>query len=103
MLRQSTRPPEAVFNFPGAEPRHGNNFEDHGGRGVGFPHVRCRFADQCGIMGTESGSVSKEPFILPFGPGTFISPRVFVVRLEDGSDRDVDLFPRSVSESSERC
>ena len=40
MLRHSTSAALAVFNFPGAEPRHAMFFDDHGGPGVGFPQVR---------------------------------------------------------------
>jgi hypothetical protein len=67
MLRQSTRAAFAVLSFPGAEPRHGIGFEDHGGAGVGFPHVRCRLADQYGKLGVGSSEVSIDPFTRPSG------------------------------------
>ena len=46
MLRQRTRAALAVFSFPGVEPRQAMFLDDHGGPGVGLPHVRCLLADQ---------------------------------------------------------
>lgn len=46
MLRHKTKAAVTVLIFPGDEPRHGIGFDDHGGPGVGLPHVRWRFADQ---------------------------------------------------------
>lgn len=46
MLRQITNAAVAVFSFPGAAPRQFKFFSDQYGSGVGFPHVRWRFADQ---------------------------------------------------------
>lgn len=63
MFRHRTKAALAVLSFPGAEPRQGTVFTDHGGGGVGLPHVRCRLADQYGIGGAESTEVSMDPFV----------------------------------------
>jgi len=99
MLRQSTRAAFAVLSFPEDEPRHEDALEDHGGRGVGLPHVRWRLADQYGMIGTGSGRVSTEPFIRPLELTTPFATVPLCVREEEGSEREVELCPRSVSES----
>jgi hypothetical protein len=97
MFRQSTRAALAVLSFPGDGPRHEDIFEDHEGRGDGLPQVRCRLADQYGTMGTGSGTVSTEPFISPLELTTPFAPGNVCV--EDGSEREAERHPRSVSES----
>ena len=54
MFKHITRAAAAVLRRPGAEPRHGWGFWDHGGPGVGFPQVKWRFADQYGMGGVDS-------------------------------------------------
>jgi hypothetical protein len=95
MLRHSTSAAFTVLIFPGDDPRHGMGFEDHGGPGIGLPHVRCRLADQYGISEAGSGSVSMDPFARPSGLSIALEFRV----LEDGSERDIERYSRSVSES----
>lgn len=60
MLRQSTSAALLVLSFAG-DARQGVIFGAHGGGGVGFPQVRCRLADQYGMIGTVSGRVPTEP------------------------------------------
>lgn len=95
MFRHKTSAAFTVLIFPGEAPRHGIGFEDQGGPGTGFPHVRCRLADQYGISEAGSGSVSMDPFTLPSGLSVVLRFRV----LEDGSERDVERYSCSVSES----
>ena len=95
MFRHNTRAAFTVLIFPGEEPRHGMGFEDHGRPGIGLPHVRCRLADQYGINEAGSGSVSTDPFSRPSRLSVLL---VFCV-WEEGSERDVERYSRSVSES----
>ena len=48
-------------------------------------------------MGRGSGSVSSEPWCLPLGWFPVRSPRPSVVWLDDGSEVEVDVQPRSVT------
>ena len=95
MFRHSTRAAFTVLIFPGEDPRHGMGLEDQGGPGIGLPHVRCRLADQYGINEAGSGRVSMDPFTRPSGLSVALECLVF----EDGSERDVERYSRSVSES----
>lgn len=52
-------------------------------------------ADQYGIIEAGSGRVSMEPFTCPSGLSVVLELSV----LEDGSERDVERYSRSVSES----
>jgi hypothetical protein len=91
MLRHITSAAAAVFRRPGAAPRHGSCFLNQGGGGVGFPHVKCRFADQYGMEGAGSGSVFTDSLlVLCCRPGWGILRPGRLRDCEEGFEREVD-------------
>lgn len=100
MFRHMTSAAAAVFSLPGAAPRHGGCFWDHGGLGVGFPHVRCRLADQYGIEGAGSGLPAfTDSSLRCLEKGFDVGPLRRLLEGKEGSERELDWYSRSVSES----